>query len=127
MFGKDAVSTHLEDTVKRYGNKVLFVYDDIPVKASGLYQEIVNSLSINGIEYAEFSCIELNPKHTTINDGIKKVREMDEAVIIAASGGSTIDTGKAIGFGYYGEDYVWDFYCGKKKVEKILPVIILRV
>ena len=36
LFGKDAVSTHLEDTVKRYGNKVLFVYDDIPVKASGL-------------------------------------------------------------------------------------------
>ena len=32
-------------------------------------------------------------------------------------------TGKAIGFGFYGEDDVWDFYCGKKKVEKILPVI----
>lgn len=79
LFGKGAVSTHLADTVKRYGNKVLFVYDDIPVKASGLYQEIVNSLASNGIEYTEFSGIEPNPKHTTINNGIKKVREMGEA------------------------------------------------
>ena len=125
LFGKGAVSTHLADTVKRYGNKVLFVYDDIPVKASGLYQEIVNSLASNGIEYTEFSGIEPNPKHTTINNGIKKVREMGEAVIIAAGGGSTIDTGKAIGFGFYGEDDVWDFYCGKRKVEKTLPVICI--
>ncbi|MBQ7889510.1 MAG: iron-containing alcohol dehydrogenase [Erysipelotrichaceae bacterium] len=124
-FGKGTVSQYLKDEVLRYGTKVLFVYDDIPVKASGLYDEVVKSLNDGGIEFVEFSGIEPNPKHTTINKGISLLRETGGQVIIAAGGGSTIDTGKAIGFGYYGDEDVWDFYSGKKQVTKTLPVICI--
>ncbi|MDO4500767.1 MAG: iron-containing alcohol dehydrogenase [Erysipelotrichaceae bacterium] len=124
-FGKGAVTQYLKDEVLNYGKKVLFVYDDIPVKASGLYDEIVKALNDGGIEFTEFSGIEPNPKHTTINKGIALLREKGGEVVIAAGGGSTIDTGKAIGFGYYGDEDVWDFYCGKKTVTKTLPVICI--
>ena len=124
-FGKGAVTQYLKDEVLKYGSKVLFVYDDIPVKASGLYDEVVKTLNEGGIEFVEFSGIEPNPKHTTINKGIALLREMGSEVIIAAGGGSTLDTGKAMGFGYYGDEDVWDFYSGKKQVTKTLPVICI--
>lgn len=123
-FGKGRVKD-LKDVVSNYGKRVFFVYDSVPVKASGLYDDILKIFHENGIEFTELTGIEPNPRHTTINEGIALLKENGADCIVCAGGGSTIDTAKAIGFGYYGDGDVWDFYCGKKKVEKTLPVICI--
>lgn len=123
-FGKGKIAD-LKEEVLHYGDRVFFVYDSAPVKACGLYDEIIAVFQENHITYTELTGIEPNPRHTTVNEGIALLKEKGADCIVAAGGGSTLDTAKAIGFGYYGDGDVWDFYCGKKKVEKTLPVICI--
>lgn len=124
-FGKGSVAASLADELAEYGKKVFFVYDETPVKASGLYTEIIRALEQSGAEYLEFTGVEPNPRHTTVNRGIAAMREFGADCIIAAGGGSTLDCGKAISFGIYHDGDIWDFYSGKIPVGKVMPVIAI--
>lgn len=124
-FGKGAVTAFLAEELAKYGEKVFFVYDEIPVKASGLYDQVMETFRKAGVEYREFTGVEPNPRHTTVNRGIEALKEFGADCIVAAGGGSTLDCGKAISFGVYHDGDVWDFYSGKLAVGKVMPVIAI--
>lgn len=124
-FGKGQVQKSLLGEILKYGKKVLFVYDAGPVKATGLYDEVIEIFKKNGIEYSEFTGIEPNPRHTTVNQGAKICKELGSDCIVAAGGGSTIDCAKAIGYAIYHDGDVWDYFEGKKEIEKVLPMIAI--
>lgn len=94
-FGKNQLS-HLHEEVLKYGNKVLFAYGGGSLKRIGLYDQVMNELTTNNIEVYELAGVEPNPRHTTVNKGVKIVRENDIPVLLAVGGGSTIDCCKAI-------------------------------
>lgn len=123
-FGRGKVSC-LKDEVLGYGTRVFFVYDEIPVKASGLYDQIIQVFRDNGISYAEFTGAEPNPRYQTVDKGVAALKQSGADCIVVAGGGSTIDCGKAISFGAYHDGSVWDFYCGKATIEKVMPVIAI--
>lgn len=124
-FGKGEVEKSLAREVLLYGKKILFVFDEIPAKASGLYDQVHEVCRKNGIEVTEFTGIEPNPRHTTVNKGAELLRKCQADCIVAAGGGSTIDCAKAISFAVYHDGDVWDFYEHKVEIEQVKPVIAI--
>lgn len=127
IFGKDTEKL-VGAEVKKYSNKVLFCSGGGSIKASGLYDRVVESLKENGIEFIELFGVKPNPRLELVKEGIKLCRENSINFILSVGGGSAADTAKAIAVGVPYEGEVWDFYEGKEQVKEALPVgVILTI
>jgi alcohol dehydrogenase len=127
IFGKDSENKVGEEAIK-YGSKVLLHYGGGSIKKSGLYDKIVNFLKEQGITFVELGGVQPNPRLSLVREGIRLCREDSIGFILAVGGGSVIDSAKAIGAGVPYEGDVWDFYTGKAKIERTLPVgVVLTI
>ena len=72
---------------------------------------------------AEFTGIEPNPRHSTVDKAVLLCKEAEVDCIVALGGGSTIDSAKAMSFSVFHDGSCWDFYEGKAEVTKALPII----
>lgn len=128
VFGKET-ENRTGELVKEFGGKkVLLVYGGGSVVRNGLLDRVKNSLDQNGITYVEFPGIKPNPTDDRVYEGIDLVRSSGIDFLLAVGGGSVIDTAKGIACGVPYEGDVWDFYCGKKIVEKAMPVgVVLTI
>jgi alcohol dehydrogenase YqhD (iron-dependent ADH family) len=127
IFGKD---TELQagGQVKKYASKVLLHYGGGSIKKSGLYDRIVASLNENGIEFIDLPGVQPNPRVSLVRKGIDICRENNIGFILAAGGGSAIDSAKGIAAGVPYEGDVWDFYNGKAQIKQALPVgVVLTI
>ncbi len=121
IFGKNEhkdVGSFIDSSVK----KVLFHFGGQSIKKSGVYEEVINSLKTNGIEYVELGGVKPNPRVSLVREGIELCRKENVDFILAVGGGSVIDSAKAIAIGVNYEGDVWDFYANGAKIEKSLPV-----
>ena len=110
------------------GTKALLVYGGGSVKKNGAYDAVTASLKEAGIPWTELSGIQPNPRSGKVYEGIDLVRREGCDFLLALGGGSVIDTAKAIGFGADYEGDFWDFFTGKTKIEKMLPVgVVLTI
>ena len=75
-----------------------------------------------GIDIVEHGGVRSNPLLTHVRQGVQLAKEHDAEVIVAAGGGSVIDTAKAIAAGAPVEHDVWKFFTGKKGIKTALPV-----
>ena len=124
-FGENQIQNNLSKEVRNYGKSVLLLYGGGTIKKIGLYDKIINELKSVNIDVYEFSGIEPNPRHTSINKAIKICKENDIDSILAVGGGSVIDSAKLIAGGrYYNED-AWGLVIGKAKIEKAMPIITI--
>ena len=111
------------EVLKGYGaEKVLVHFGGGSVKRSGLLDKVEKSLSSAGIGFIELGGVVPNPRVSLVRKGIELVNNEGIDFILAVGGGSVLDSSKAIGYGAYGGGDVWDFYCGKRKVEGTVPV-----
>ena len=128
VFGRDTESRTGALAREFGGRKVLLVYGGGSVVRSGLLDRVKASLSASGIEWEEMGGIQPNPTDDRVYEGIELVRSRNIDMLIAVGGGSVIDTAKGIACGVPYEGDFWDFYCGKKIVEKALPVgVVLTI
>lgn len=128
VFGRDTESRTGALAREFGGRKVLLVYGGGSVVRSGLLDGVKASLSASGIEWEEMGGIQPNPTDDRVYEGIELVRSRNIDMLIAVGGGSVIDTAKGIACGVPYEGDFWDFYCGKKIVEKALPVgVVLTI
>lgn len=128
VFGKDTENRAGELVKEFSGKKLLIVYGGGSVIRSGLLDRVKGSLDTQGLEYVELSGIKPNPTDDRVYEGIELVRKENVDFILAVGGGSVIDTAKGIACGVPYEGDFWDFYCGKKIVEKALPVgVVLTI
>ena len=121
-FGKDK---HLlvGSIIKELGyNKIMMQYGKSSIKASGLYDQIMNSLKDNDIEVVELGGVEPNPKVEFVRKAIEIAKKENVQMILAVGGGSVIDSSKftALGAKYDGD--VWDFPMGKATPKEAIPV-----
>ena len=121
-FGKDVIK-HLDEELRKYGNKILLAYGGGSIKRIGLYQKIIDILNTGNFEYTELSGIEPNPRIESVIEGVKLCREFKCDVILAVGGGSTIDCAKAIASGYYYNGDLWEMVKGPRSLKKSLPLI----
>lgn len=123
IFGKDT-HKNVGALIREYGyKKVLLHYGGGSIKKSGVYDEIVNSLTESGIEYEPLGGVEPNPKLSLVKKGAAICKQKGIELVLAVGGGSVIDSGKEIAVGALddGEDQ-WDFSIKKRTPTKALPV-----
>lgn len=127
-FGRDAEKQAGTLSVRYLGNKVLIVIGGGSVRRSGLLDIVTASLSDAGVAYGILEGIRPNPVDGPVRQGIEIVREGKFTGLLAVGGGSVIDTAKAIALGALYDGDFWDFYCGKAKAERALPVgVVLTI
>lgn len=121
-FGKE-VENLVGEKLKAAGyKKVLLHFGSGSVKRSGLLDRVEKALDAAGLEYVELGGVVPNPRISLARKGIELYKSEGCDFILAVGGGSVLDSAKAIGYGVFGGGEVWDFYCGKRKVEGTAPV-----
>ena len=122
IFGKDTVKD-LAEYLKRDGVKgVLLVYGGKGIFKSGAYAQATEMLNKAGITFSEVNDIKPNPRIDKVREGIARVKAGGIDAIMPVGGGSVFDSAKAIAAGSCYSGDVWDFFEGKAKVEKALPI-----
>lgn len=121
IFGKD---THKDVgiLIKPYAKKVLFHFGGQNIKKSGVYDEVINSLRENKIDFVELGGVKPNPRLSLVNEGIELCRKEKVDFILAVGGGSVIDSAKAIAIGVPYKGDVWDFYCKDIEIKEAIQV-----
>ena len=128
VFGK-GVENQVAEQLLAFGmKKPLVVYGKGSVIRSGLLDRVRKSLVDAGIEHEEIGGIQPNPTDDKVYEGIALAKEKGIDSVLAVGGGSSIDTAKAIAAALLYDGDFWDFYCGKAKVTKALPVgVVLTI
>ncbi|MBQ6221517.1 MAG: iron-containing alcohol dehydrogenase [Solobacterium sp.] len=122
-FGKGQIS-HLDESLRQFGTRVLLAYGGGSIKKIGLYDEIMKILNDGGFTVVECSGIEPNPRIESVAKGVALCRENDIEVVLAVGGGSTIDCSKAIAAGvYYEGDDLWEMVTTRVGLRKALPLV----
>ena len=121
IFGKDTESragSEIAQTAKR----VLLHHSGGHAVKSGLTDRIKDSLKNAGIEWVELDGVQPNPRLSLVYKGIDIVKKEKLDFILAAGGGSAIDSAKAIALGAANEGDVWDFFERKRTASQSMPV-----
>ena len=122
IFGKDTVKD-LAPRLKADGVKgVLLVFGGKGTFKSGAYAQTTDMLNAAGITFAEVNDIKANPLVDKVRDGIARVKAGGIDAIMPIGGGSVFDTAKAIAAGSCYSGDVWDFFIGKEKITKAMPI-----
>ncbi len=127
IFGKNMQNIAGQET-KKYGKKVLLHYGGGHIKTSGLYQQVVDSLHAESVDFIELGGVMPNPRLSLVREGVALAKENDVDFILAVGGGSVIDSAKAIAIGALYDGDVWDFYTWEAQVTAALPVgVVLTI
>ena len=122
LFGRGAELRTGELVREAGGRRVLIHYGGGSAVRSGLIARVERSLDEAGIEHISLGGVVPNPRVGKVREGIELCRREGVDFLLAVGGGSVIDSAKAIAYGVpYGGD-VWDFYAGRAKAVKALPV-----
>ena len=125
VFGAGA-ENNVGEMLREFGaSRVLVHFGSGSVKRTGLLDRVEKHLNDAGIEFVELGGVVPNPRVSLVRKGIELVKNEGIDFILAVGGGSVLDSAKAIGYGAYGGGDVWDFYCGKRKVEGTVPVGVI--
>jgi alcohol dehydrogenase YqhD (iron-dependent ADH family) len=84
---------------------------------------VKDSFGKAGLDVVEFPGVRPNPVLSHLRKGIAIARKEGIEVIAAVGGGSVLDEAKAIAAGAVADTDVWDFFTGKEKIQKTLPVL----
>jgi hypothetical protein len=121
-FGKGA-ELHVAELIRKFGgSKVLLHYGGGSIKKNGLYDRVVDVLEKAKLPFVELGGVKPNPRSGLVYEGIELCKKEKVDFVLAVGGGSTIDSAKAIAAGSVYDGDFMDFYRGKAKVEKALPV-----
>lgn len=122
VFGRDA-ELKAGSLVREFGGHcVLLHYGGGSAEQSGLLGRLRRSLKEAGLRVVELGGVVPNPRLSLIHEGIALGRREGVDFILAAGGGSVIDSAKAIGYGLANEGEVWDFFEKKRKASGCIPV-----
>ncbi|MBU0730665.1 MAG: iron-containing alcohol dehydrogenase [Proteobacteria bacterium] len=124
IFGRNT-EVQIGSELKNAGiSKVLFVFGKSSIKASGLYDRVVESLNQSGIHFTEFSGVSSNPILSHTHRGVRLAMQAKVQAVLAVGGGSVIDESKAIAVGAVSDKDVWEYFIGEQ-VTRALPVFTI--
>lgn len=92
----EGVSTKLGEIAAGMGAQKAFVVYDKGVKAAGIIDSLIASLTAAGVSALEFDGVLPNPPDTEVEEAAAIARAANVDIIVAVGGGSSIDSAKAI-------------------------------
>lgn len=116
---------HLGEEIRKYGTKLFFIYQGEHIKTMGIYDQVMEEGKKHCFDVVVFDRVQANPRHSDVQAGIDLCRKEGCDVILAAGGGSAIDSAKVISSGVLIDAPVWDVVLGKYPVEKSLPLLTI--
>lgn len=99
--------------------KVLVVYGSERIKQSGLFDQIIQNLRDNHIEFIECGGVKSNPTLNKVKQGVMLAKQFGADSVLSIGGGSCLDSAKAIAAGSLYDGEVWDFFTGKKVTQAL--------
>lgn len=124
IFGNGTIE-QIGKEIKKFGIKrILFLAGGGSIKRNSVYEQVVNSLLANEIEWVEHFGVRPNPVLSHTEEGIELVKKNNLEAILAVGGGSVIDEGKCIAAGFYLE-HLWDAFERKSIIKKALPIFTI--
>ncbi len=119
FFGRKAIENLNEVFKDKKYQKVMITYGTGSIKANGIYDELIEILKANKIDYIEHANILANPRHDDIFEASVKARENNVDLIIAVGGGSVIDASKVIAILATNENYTdaWDYVINNQEAK----------
>jgi alcohol dehydrogenase YqhD (iron-dependent ADH family) len=121
LFGTGTIPSIGEETAA-FGKTALLVFGQASIRKNTIYDQVTQSLGKTGITIIEHGGVQSNPVLSHVRAGITAARQNGVDVIVAAGGGSVIDSAKAIAAGAMVEHDVWKFFTGKKSIRSALPL-----
>ena len=94
--GKGAIQ-EIPGIVKAHGFKKAFVASDPDLVKFGVTAKVTDLLEANGMAYEVYSNIKPNPTIENVQSGVEAYKNSGADYMITIGGGSSMDTGKAIG------------------------------
>ena len=94
--GKGAIQ-EIPGIIKAKGFKKAFIASDPDLVKFGVAKKVTDLLDANGMDYVIYSEIKPNPTIENVKDGVAAYKESGADYMITIGGGSSMDTGKAIG------------------------------
>lgn len=125
MYFGDNQLENLGSELQRHGTRVLLIYGSERLKNTELYTCIRNQVTQAGLQCLEAGGVEPNPRHTTVNHIASVCKKEHIDMLLAVGGGSVLDCAKFVSAASFYEGDCWDFFVGKAKMEKFLPVITI--
>lgn len=125
LLGIDALD-YMEELFREYHvTSLLFIYSGDFIKELGIWDKVHDVCKANGIRFYEDGGVVPNPKVELVRKLIQNGEEQQVDFILAAGGGSAIDTAKAVGVGipYHGD--VWDFFANRAIPKTAIPVGVI--
>lgn len=122
-FGKGVVEQHLEEALQSYGNRILLLTGRGSVLRNGVYDELTGLMKRAGIEFTEYSGIKSNPLAEDVDRVVEKINENKSQLILAAGGGSVVDSAKFAAMCAPGKLKATDLLRHKAEPLDVLPVI----
>ena len=109
--------------IEEYGFKTIMLqYGQNSVKASGLYDEVMEALQAHHIRVVEMGGVEPNPKLSLVREAVRLAKEENVEMILAVGGGSVIDSAKYTAAGAVNDCDIWDYPTRKNTLTQSLPV-----
>jgi alcohol dehydrogenase YqhD (iron-dependent ADH family) len=122
VFGSNTEDKVGELLQEQQAKKVLIHYGTGSIIRSGLLAKVEKCLQEANIQYILLGGVVPNPLLSKVYEGIELCRKENIDFILAVGGGSVYDSAKAIAAGLCYDGDVWDFFAGKKTLEKAFPV-----
>ncbi len=118
IFGHGAAQNAGRELRALGGSRALVVHGR---SCPALVDQVCGTLRAESLAVIALTGIKANPVDAKVYEGIALARKEQVDCVLAIGGGSVIDTAKCIAHGVCYEGDFWDFFSGKKKVEKTLP------
>jgi alcohol dehydrogenase YqhD (iron-dependent ADH family) len=125
IFGRGSITSVGVELSKLSIRKALIVYGGGSAVRSGVLERVKSSLEENGIAYEEMSGVRPNPELELVRTGVELLRSSGCDCLLPVGGGSVIDCAKAIAFAADYSGDLWDFFDGKAKITKCLPIVVV--
>ncbi|MFC2097251.1 iron-containing alcohol dehydrogenase, partial [Bacteroidota bacterium] len=123
-FGKDILS-QLGEVVAGYGQNVMLMYGKGSIKNNGVYSEIIKQLNSVNSNIIEYQGIKANPVIDDVEKATEIGIEKKVDVIIAAGGGSVIDSAKITSLCIQENLDPWKVLKVQQVPTKSVPVIVV--
>ena len=121
----DGISSQVGTELRKMGIKKVMVASDPGIIKVGIIDGVIDSLNKEAIDYVLFDQIVPNPRISHCEKGAEIGEKFGIEGIVAVGGGSSIDTGKAIGTIMTNKVKLVEL-CGSDKVKnRSLPVIAI--